>query len=45
MEVVFSLAGEMLFLQGVLPGKLGLVGVALTIVGLVAYTVLQTKSN
>ena len=45
MEVVFSLAGEMLFLQGVLPGKLGLVGVALSLVGLVAYTVLQNKSN
>ncbi|MCX6079569.1 MAG: multidrug resistance efflux transporter family protein [Chloroflexi bacterium] len=43
MEVVFSLAGELLFLQGVLPGPLGLAGVALTIVGLVAYMVLQNR--
>ena len=37
MEVVFSLIGEIVFLQGVLPGPLGLAGVGLTIVGLVAY--------
>jgi drug/metabolite transporter (DMT)-like permease len=43
MEVVFSLAGEILFLQGVLPGPLGLTGVALTIVGLVAYIVFQNR--
>ena len=37
MEVVFSLIGEIIFLSGALPGPLGLAGVALTIIGLVAY--------
>lgn len=38
MEVIFSLAGEILFLQGVMPGTIGVAGIALTIIGLVAYT-------
>jgi drug/metabolite transporter (DMT)-like permease len=41
MEVVFSLIGEIVFLKGVLPGPLGLAGVALTIVGLAAYMTSQ----
>ena len=45
MEVVFSLVGEMVFLHGVLPGWLGLTGVGLTIVGLVAYMVIQNTSG
>ena len=43
MEVIFSLIGEIVFLQGVLPGPLGLAGVALTIVGLAAYMWVQNK--
>jgi len=37
MEVVFSLLGEILFLHGAFPGKVGLTGISLTIIGLVAY--------
>ncbi len=37
MEVVFSLIGEILFLQGAFPGTIGAMGIALTIIGLVAY--------
>lgn len=37
MEMVFSLAGEILFLHGTLPGWLGWAGVLLTITGLIAY--------
>jgi drug/metabolite transporter (DMT)-like permease len=37
MEVVFSLIGEIIFLNGVMPGSVGLAGVALTILGLAAY--------
>jgi len=33
MEVVFFLAGEILFLQGAWPGPLGGLGVALTLLG------------
>jgi len=44
MEVVFSLLGEILFLNGVLPGPFGMAGVSLTILGLVAYMVVQTRS-
>ncbi len=44
MEVVFSLLGEIVFLNSALPGTLGLVGVALTMIGLVAYMVMQTRS-
>ncbi len=38
MEVVFSLIGEIIFLQGTLPGSTGVAGIALTIAGLTAYT-------
>lgn len=41
MEVVFSLLGEVIFLQGLLPGALGLAGVALTVLGLSAYMAMQ----
>jgi len=41
MEVVFSLIGEIVFLQGVMPGMLGLAGVALTMLGLAAYMTSQ----
>lgn len=41
MEVVFSLAGEMALLGGVLPGPLGWVGLLLTIVGLMLYIRVQ----
>lgn len=43
MEVIFSLIGEVLFLSGAFPGQLGIAGVVLTIIGLIAYTVVQTK--
>jgi len=38
MEVIFSLIGEILFLQGAFPSPVGLAGVTLTLIGLVAYT-------
>jgi len=44
MEVVFSLIGEIIFLNGALPGTIGLIGVALTMVGLIAYMAMQTHS-
>jgi len=44
MEVVFSLIGEIVILQGVFPGSLGVAGIALTLIGLVAYTRLQSVS-
>ena len=37
MEAVFSLIGEIIFLQGALPATVGTIGVALTIIGLIAY--------
>ena len=43
MEVIFSLAGEVILLHGALPGPLGLAGIALTVIGLIAYIVMQTK--
>jgi hypothetical protein len=43
MEVVFSLIGEIIFLGAALPGPLGMVGVALTIIGLAAY--MRTQAN
>ena len=43
MEVVFSLIGEIIFLHGAVPGPLGWVGVALTILGLVAYMRIQAE--
>jgi drug/metabolite transporter (DMT)-like permease len=41
MEVVFTLAGEVLLLGGVLPGLMGWVGIALTLLGLVLYLQMQ----
>lgn len=38
MEVVFSLIGEIIFLQGAFPGLVGAAGILLTIIGLAAYT-------
>jgi drug/metabolite transporter (DMT)-like permease len=43
MEVVFSLIGEIIFLGGKLPGPLGFVGVALTIIGLIFYMRMQAN--
>jgi len=43
MEMVFSLIGEVLFLKGVWPGYTGLAGVGLTVIGLVAYMVVQNR--
>ncbi len=44
MEVIFSLLGEIIFLAGALPGPPGFIGISLTILGLVAYIVMQNKS-
>ncbi len=41
MEVVFSLGGEVLLLNGLLPGLLGWAGIALTMIGLVLYIRVQ----
>jgi drug/metabolite transporter (DMT)-like permease len=41
MEVVFSLLGEIIFLKAAIPGPLGIAGVSLTIVGLIAYMKIQ----
>jgi hypothetical protein len=41
MEVIFSLIGEIVFLRGALPSMLGLIGVALTMIGLGAYMLSQ----
>ncbi len=43
MEVIFSLVGEIILLNGALPGSLGIAGIALTVIGLIAYIVMQTK--
>lgn len=45
MEVVFSLAGEILLLSGASPGALGIAGIALTVLGLFAYIGLQSKAD
>ncbi len=42
MEVIFSLAGEVLLLGGILPGFLGWTGVGLTVVGLILYLLAQS---
>jgi len=42
-EVLFALAGEVLLLGAVLPGALGVAGMALTILGLVLYLLAQGK--
>lgn len=44
MEVVFSLIGEIVILQGAFPGSIGVAGIVLTLIGLVAYTRLQSAS-
>jgi hypothetical protein len=38
MEVVFSLMGEIIFLRGTMPTPVGMAGIALTLIGLAAYT-------
>ena len=43
LEVIFSLLGEIIFLRGALPGTLGMTGIALTIFGLIAYIIMQSK--
>ncbi len=43
MEVIFSLLGEIIFLGGAVPSLLGMAGVALTIIGLIAYMRSQTS--
>lgn len=45
MEVVFSLLGEIVFLHGLFPSFMGTAGVVLMIVGLAAYTRLQTAPS
>ena len=44
-EVVFSLLGEMILLGAVLPGWLSLVGIALTVLGLVLYMLAQGRQR
>jgi drug/metabolite transporter (DMT)-like permease len=44
LEVVFSLIGEIIFLGGTIPGWIGLSGILLTILGLVAYISFQNKT-
>ncbi len=42
-EVLFVLVGEVLLLGGALPGPLALVGIGLTMLGLVLYLLAQGK--
>lgn len=42
MEVLFSLAGEVLILGGLLPGLLGWTGIVVTVVGLILYLLAQS---
>ena len=42
MEVLFSVAGEVLLLNGLLPGSLGITGIMLTVIGLIAYIAMQS---
>lgn len=44
-ELIFSLLGEIILLNGAWPGALGLVGIGLTVVGLVLYLLAQTKKS
>ena len=44
-EVLFSLLGEILFLNGLLPGAAGFLGIALSLLGLVFYVRSQAISN
>jgi hypothetical protein len=43
LEVIFSLLGEIIFLGGVFPGWVGMTGILLTVLGLVAYISFQNK--
>lgn len=43
MEVIFSLGGEAILLGHVIPGLMGWVGIALTMLGLVLYVKVQTR--
>ena len=43
LEVVFSLFGEIIFLSGAWPGPLGMTGIALTVLGLITYIIMQSK--
>jgi hypothetical protein len=45
MEVIFSLIGEIVFLQGIFQGRIGVAGVALTTFGLTVYVRLQSTSQ
>jgi len=45
LEVVFSLMGEIIFLGAALPGTIGIAGIILTVLGLVAYISFQNKST
>jgi drug/metabolite transporter (DMT)-like permease len=45
MEVIFSLTGEIIFLNGVMPGATGMIGIALTVLGLAAYIVMQSRKS
>jgi hypothetical protein len=40
-EVLFALVGELLLLGGALPGPLALIGIGLTMLGLVLYLLAQ----
>jgi drug/metabolite transporter (DMT)-like permease len=44
MEVLFSLAGEVLFLNSRFPGPMGTIGISCTLIGLLAYSRLKTSS-
>ena len=44
MEVVFSLAGEAVLLGFVMPGIIGWSGIALTMLGLILYIKMQSRS-
>jgi len=44
-EVVFSLLGEILFLHGLFPGMAGLLGIALSMIGLMLYVRSQTSQR
>lgn len=44
-EVIFALAGEILLLDALMPGPLGLFGIGLTVLGLVLYLMAQGKKG
>lgn len=43
-EVVFSLAGEIVFLNGTLPGLAGGIGIAVVVIGIVGYSMRSAQS-